>query len=417
MPPALIPFWHYPDTDINNMFIKDLFNLSFSAIRTRRLRSALTALGIAVGIAAVVLLTSVGEGLNRFVIAEFSQFGTNLIGITPGKTTTHGMSGAIMGNVRPLSIDDVSALRQLPQIIAAVPVVQGNAAVEGNSMQRRTAIFGVGHEVPKVWQINVSVGQFLPDDDPRSARSFVVLGSRVKQELFGNQIPLGEIVRVGGSRFRVVGVMESKGQMLGFDLDDAVYIPAAKSMELFNRESLMEIDVLYKNNLDADKVSEIIKDTLTERHGEEDFTVVTQEQMLEVLSSVLNILTFAVGALGGISLIVGGVGILTIMTIAVKERISEIGLLNALGAERRQILLLFLTEAMLLSALGGVLGLILALTISEIIQLTAPGIPVHTPWHFVIMAEALAVIVGLLAGVLPARHAASMKPIDALRTE
>ncbi len=399
------------------MFAKDLFNLSFSAVRTRRLRSSLTALGIAVGIAAVVLLTSVGEGLNRFVMAEFSQFGTNLIGITPGKTTTHGMSGAIMSNVRPLSIDDVTALRQLPQIIAAVPVIQGNAAVEGNSLQRRTTIFGVGHEVSKVWQINVSAGQFLPDDDPRTARSFVVLGSRVKQELFGNQIPLGEIIRVGGSRFRVIGVMESKGQMLGFDLDDAVYIPAAKSMELFNRESLMEIDVLYKNDLDADAVSEQIKQTLMARHGEEDFTIVTQEQMLEVLSSVLNILTFAVGALGGISLVVGGVGILTIMTIAVKERISEIGLLTALGAERRQILILFLTEAMLLSALGGALGLILALSIAEIIHFAAPSIPVHTPWHFVVMAEGLAVVVGLLAGVLPARRAANMNPVDALRTE
>ncbi|MDH5388546.1 MAG: ABC transporter permease [Gammaproteobacteria bacterium] len=399
------------------MFIKDLFNLSFSAVRTRRLRSSLTALGIAVGIAAVVLLTSVGEGLHRFVLAEFSQFGTNLVGITPGKTTTHGMSGAVMGNVRPLSLDDVTALAQLPQVIAAVPLIQGNAAVEGGGLQRRTTIFGVGTDVPKVWQFNVSAGQFLPDDDPRSARSFVVLGSRVKQELFGNQVPLGEIVRVGGSRFRVIGVMESKGQMLGFDLDDAVYIPATKSMELFNRESLMEIDVLYKSNLDADKVSELLKKTLMARHGEEDFTIVTQEQMLEVLSSVLNILTFAVGALGGISLIVGGVGILTIMTIAVKERISEIGLLTALGAERRQILMLFLTEAMLLSALGGALGLILALSIAELIHFAAPAIPVHTPWHFVVMAEALAIIVGLFAGVVPARRAANMNPVDALRTE
>jgi putative ABC transport system permease protein len=399
------------------MFIKDLFNLSFSAVRTRRLRSTLTALGIAVGIAAVVLLTSVGEGLNRFVMAEFSQFGTNLIGITPGKATTHGMSGAIMSNVRPLSLEDVTALRKLPQIIAAVPLIQGNAEVESTSFQRRTTIFGVGAEVPKVWQFEVSAGQFLPDDDPRTARSFVVLGSRVKQELFGNQIPLGEMVRVGGFRFRVIGVMESKGQMLGFDLDDAVYIPAAKSMELFNRESLMEIDVLYKKDIDAEKVSELIKNTLMARHGEEDFTIVTQEQMLEVLSSVLDILTFAVGALGGISLIVGGVGILTIMTISVKERISEIGLLTALGAERRQILILFLTEAMLLSALGGILGLLLALSIAEIIHLAAPSIPVHTPWHFVVMAETLAVFVGLLAGVLPARRAANMNPVDALRTE
>lgn len=399
------------------MFIKDLFNLSFSAVRARRLRSSLTALGIAVGIAAVVLLTSMGEGLHRFMLAEFSQFGTNLIAVNPGKTTTHGASGAVMSNVRPLTLDDASVLSKLPQVIAVVPVVQGNATVKGGGLQRSTYIFGVGADLPKVWQIGVAVGQFLPDDDPRAARSFIVLGSRVKQELFGNRIPLGEIVRVGGSRFRVIGVMESKGQLLGFDLDDAVYIPAAKSMELFNRDSLMEIDILYEKSLNADRVSDLIKQVLLSRHGEEDFTIVTQEQMLEVLSSVLDILTFAVGALGGISLIVGGVGILTIMTIAVKERISEIGLLTALGAERRQILILFLAEAMLLSALGGVLGLLLAVSIAQLIHFVTPAIPVHTPWHFVVMAEALAIVVGLLAGVMPARHAARMNPVDALRTE
>lgn len=399
------------------MFLKDLFNLSFSAVRARRLRSSLTALGIAVGITAVVLLTSMGEGLHRFMLAEFSQFGTNLIAVTPGKATTHGVSGAVMSNVRPLTLDDATVLNKLPQVIAVVPVIQGNATVKGGGLQRSTYIFGVGADLPKVWQIDVAVGQFLPDDDPRAARSFIVLGSRVKEELFGNRIPLGEIVRVGGSRFRVIGVMESKGQMLGFDLDDAVYIPAAKSMELFNRESLMEIDVLYEKNLDADRVSSIIKQVLLARHGDEDFTIVTQEQMLEVLSSVLDILTFAVGALGGISLIVGGVGILTIMTIAVKERTSEIGLLTALGAERHQILILFLTEAMLLSALGGATGLLLALSIAELIHFIVPAIPVHTPWHYVLLAEALAIMVGLIAGVMPARQAAGMNPVDALRTE
>ncbi len=399
------------------MLLKDLFNLSFSAVRARRLRSSLTALGIAVGITAVVLLTSMGEGLHRFMLAEFSQFGTNLIAVTPGKTTTHGASGAVMSNVRPLTLDDATVLAKLPQVIAAVPMIQGNATVKGGGLQRSTYIFGVGADLPKVWQIGVAAGQFLPDDDPRAARSFIVLGSRVKQELFGNRVPLGEIVRVGGSRFRVIGVMESKGQLLGFDLDDAVYIPAAKSMELFNRDSLMEIDILYEKSLDADRVSSIIKEVLLARHGEEDFTIVTQEQMLEVLSSVLDILTFAVGALGGISLIVGGVGILTIMTIAVKERTSEIGLLTSLGAERHQILILFLTEAMLLSALGGILGLLLALSIAELIHFIVPAIPVHTPWHYVLMAEALAIIVGLVAGVMPARQAAGMNPVDALRAE
>ncbi len=381
------------------------------------MRSGLTALGIAVGIAAVVLLTSMGEGLHRYVIAEFSQFGTNIIGINPGKITTTGFSGAMVNSVRPLTLDDSEALKRLNEIIASVPVIQGNASVEGNQRQRRTMVYGVGHDVPAVWQFHVSMGQFLPDDDPRSARAFAVLGSKVKDELFGSEIPLGEIIRIGSYRFRVVGIMESKGQLLGFDLDDAVYIPASISMALFNREGLLEIDVLYKPTADANQVKAKIMNMLAARHGSEDFTVTTQEQMLEVLTSVLDILTFAVGALGGISLLVGGVGNLTIMTIAVKERTSEIGLLTALGAERRQILWLFLGEAVVLSAIGGFFGLLLGWSGAFLLHVLVPALPAYTPWHFVVMAELLAVFIGVLAGVIPARRAARMNPVDALRTE
>ena len=399
------------------MLLKDFFQLSFSAVKARRMRSVLTSLGIAVGIAAVVLLTSMGEGLHRYIIGEFSQFGTNLIGINPGKITTSGFSGALISNVRPLTLDDNEAIKRLPQVIASVPLIQGNAAVEAGKRQRRTTVYGVDSDMPKVWLFGVSSGQFLPDDDARSARAFVVLGSKVKDELFGSAMPLGEIVRIGGFRFRVIGVMESKGNMLGFDLDDAVYIPASKTMELFNRESLMEIDVLYKASADADSVKKVISNLLQTRHGTEDFSVTTQEQMLEVLTSVLDVITFAVGALGGISLLVGGVGILTIMTIAVNERTSEIGLFTALGAGRRQILLLFLSEAIVLSAIGGTAGLFVGWSGAQLLHMLVPAIPAHTPWHFVLLAELLAVIIGVLAGVLPARRAARMNPVDALRTE
>jgi putative ABC transport system permease protein len=396
---------------------RDLYHLASSAILARRQRSGLTALGIAIGIAAVVLLTSMGEGLHRYMLAEFSQFGTHLIAVTPGKTTTHGASGAVISNIRPLTLQDAQALRKLPQVLATVPVIQGNVEIETATRQRRSNLFGVGADVPSVWQIRVALGQFLPADDIQAARAFIVLGSKVRDELFADHSPLGEIVRVGGYRFRVVGVMESKGQLLGFDLDDAVYIPAGTAMEMFNRDTLMEIDVLYRPDADGDAVSASAKRLLLARHGSEDFTIVTQEQMLEVLSSVLNVITFAVGALGGISLLVGAVGILTIMTIAVKERTSEIGLLSALGANRWQILTLFLAEAMLLSALGGVLGLMLGWFGAEAIHFFVPAIPTHTPWHFVLLAELLAVLVGLAAGVAPARKASRMNPVDALRAE
>lgn len=399
------------------MFLRDTITLSLHAVVSHRLRSFLTALGIAVGIAAVVLLTSLGEGIHRYVLAEFTQFGTNLIGITPGKTNTTGFSGGVISNVRPLSLSDSLALAQMPRVIATVPVVQGNASVEFAQRSRRTYIFGVGAAAPQVWQIRVALGRFLPDDDPRAARAFAILGSKVKQELFGAQNPLGQRLRIGSEQYRVVGVMESKGQMLGFDLDDAVYIPAARAMSLFNRNSLMEIDLLYAAGSRSEDVAQRVKSLLVARHGDEDFTVVTQDQMLDVLGSVLNILTMAVGALGGISLLVGGVGILTIMTIAVHERTAEIGLLRAVGADRGQILALFIGEAIVLSSLGGLAGLVIGAGGAWLLGYLVPALPTHTPWSYVLFAELLAAFIGLLAGVWPARHAAHLDPIEALRAE
>jgi len=396
---------------------EDFAKLALSSISFHRMRSFLTALGIAVGIAAVVLLTSIGEGIHRYVLAEFTQFGTNLLAVTPGKTSTLGMSGAVISNVRPLSLNDAEALERLPGVEAAVPMVQGNAAIELGKKSRRTTIFGVNHAVPQVWQMNPSLGRFLPPDEPRYARSFVVLGSKVRNELFGNQSPLGERVRLGSESYRVVGVMESKGQMLGFDLDDAVYIPINKAMAMFDRESLMEIDLLYAADVEGEVLAKQVRSLMVARHGSEDFTITTQDQMLEVLGSVLNILTLAVGALGAISLLVGGVGILTIMTIAVKERTSEIGLLRAVGAGKRQILALFICEAVVLASIGGLAGLILGAGGAWVLGMVIPALPIHTPWSYVLLAELVAATIGLLAGVIPAQRAASMDPVEALRAE
>ena len=399
------------------MHVQDFIQLTVNAIRSQRMRSFLTALGIAVGIGSVVLLTSLGEGLHRFMLAEFTQFGTNLIGINPGKVTTHGVSGALISNVRPLSIEDAQALKRIPQVVDVVSVVQGNAAVEAGKRQRRTTIYGIDPAAPEVFKLQVASGRFLPDDPPRAARSFAVLGSKVREELFGSGQALGERIRIGSERFRVIGSMESKGQLLGFDLDDTVWIPTAKALAMFNRESLMEIDVLYEEGSSADEVASQIRKILIARHGSEDFTITTQEKMLEVLGKILNILTLAVGGLGGISLLVGGVGILTIMTIAVNERTNEIGLLRALGSEKNQILGLFLGEAIVLASIGGLAGLLLGVGGAWLLGFLVPALPTHTSWTYLLAAEMLAAAVGLLAGVLPARRAAALNPVDALRSE
>lgn len=399
------------------MRTQDNILLALSAVRSQRLRSFLTTLGIAVGIASVVLLTAIGEGIHRFVLAEFTQFGTHLLSVSPGRTTTHGLPGAVISNVRPLSLSDSEALRHIPQVLGVVPVVQGNAAVEVGNRSRRATLFGVGSQAPEVWQFKVALGQFLPADDPINPRAFVVLGSKVRSELFGHVSPLGEIVRIGGFRYRVIGVMESKGQLLGFDLDDAIYLPTARAMEVFNRESLMEIDVLYATDANPDTIADRIKQVIKARHGADDITIVTQEEMLKTLNTILNALTLAVGAIGSISLLVGGIGILTIMTIAVTERTDEIGLLRALGAERRQIQWLFLSEAVTLGMIGGLAGMLIGVGGSLFLHWLIPALPTHISTFYLILAELVAVGIGLLAGLLPARRAARLDPIEALRAE
>jgi putative ABC transport system permease protein len=388
-----------------------------ASLGTNRLRTALTALGIAVGIAAVILLTAIGEGLHRFVIAEFTQFGTNLVTVTPGRITTHGASLGAVNTVRPLSIDDALALARVRYVQVTDPMVQGNAEVVYAGKSRRVTLYGTGPDFSRALSMRVASGEFLPHDDPRAPRALAVLGAKVARELFGGENPLGARLRIGGERYRIVGVMESKGQILGFDLDDTVFIPVGRALDMFNRESLMEIHVLYEPTAPLAEVEAGIKRVMVARHGAEDFTVTPQQKMLEVFGTVLDAITFAVAAIGAISLVVGGVGILTILTIAVAERTGEIGLLRAIGATRRSILLLFLGEAALLAAIGGGAGLAMGWGFAGALKLVLPALPVHASWHYALLAEAVAVSVGLAAGVLPARRAALLDPLEALRSE
>lgn len=399
------------------MRFTDQTGLAMGAVLANRLRSGLTILGITVGIGAVTLLTAIGEGVRQFVLAEFTQFGTNIAAVVPGKANTFGTSGATISTVRPLTVDDASALLRLENIDGVVPLIQGNARVEYGGRERRTTIIGVGSDMPKVWKFGVAVGRFLPADEFEHARAFAVLGSKMREELFGAANPLGARIRVGGDRYRVLGVMESKGQMLGFDLDDTLFIPIGKATELFDRESVMEIDVIYDEQASVDQVTADMKRLLISRHRHEDFTIITQDQMLDVLGSILDILTAGVGALGGISLIVGAVGILTIMTISVTERTAEVGLLRALGARRGNILGLFLTEAVVLGAIGGLLGIAAVVAVIHLVTLFAPNAPLRTAWPYMMAALALSVLIGLAAGIMPALRAAGMDPQEALRAE
>ncbi len=384
------------------------------SVLSQRQRSLLTALGIAIGIAAVALLTSVGEGLRVYLLDTFSAFGTRIITVSAGKTSTQGMVGMIK-TVRPLTMNDAEALRKLPHVVSAVAYVQGTVRVDSGNRQRNTQVFGIDPDVPKTWNMHVSLGRFLPADG--ASRPYVVLGHKVRKELFGDANPLGESVRVGDYRFRVIGVMESKGQMLGFDLDDVVYIPTERGLQLLNREGVGGIDIAFDPQTTSREMSKRITRLLTTLHGGEDFTLFTQEDMLASLNRILHFITLAIAGLGSISLIVGGVGVATIMTTALRERMGEIGLLRALGATREQTLALFLGEAVVLAGIGGIAGISLIVVLVGTVKLFAPGLPLALQPFYLFLAFLLSTAVGLIAGIFPAWRASLLDPIEALRQE
>ncbi|MFL0796914.1 MAG: ABC transporter permease [Cellvibrionaceae bacterium] len=393
------------------MTFRDAFLWVFTAVLSQRSRSALSILGIAIGIFAVVLLNAMGEGFRQYVMAEFTQFGTRIVAITPGKTETHGLSG-LLATKRPLSLADAEHLKSLSFVESVIPVTFGSGLVKAGSLSRYTSIAGVAHGADKAWVMQVAEGAFLPDEDWSRPRPYVVLGHKVKQELFGVRKAVGEWLHVGGKRFRIVGVMAPKGQFLGTDMDDLIFIPAQLGLQLFNRDSLMEVDIFYRPGVTAEIVKEQVTKRLVARHGREDFTIVTQDDMLQVLDRILLILKYAAGGLGSISLLVGCVGIVTILMITVRERTREIGLLRALGMSQQVLWWLFISEAAVLSLLGALLGIVLA---AMIIGIASFWLPLQWLWLEILVALFIAVLVGLLAGLWPAKQAASLNPVLALR--
>lgn len=382
------------------------------------LRSALSALGVAVGVFAVTTLTSLGEGTRRFILGQFTQFGTNLIAVNPGKVKTFGLPGVFGGGVQKLTLEDAEALRRIPGVEKLTPVVVGQARVEAGNRGRSVFVYGTGPEATQVWRFHVAQGSFLPLIETHRQAAVAVLGPKLARELFGMASPLGQRVRIGGRPFLVVGVMEPKGRFLGFDLDDACYVPVASAMALFRVSELTEIDVAAAS---ADSIPQVvlgIRELLAERHrGEEDFTVTTQNEMLDTLGRVMDIVTVAVSGIAGISLLVGATGILTIMWIAIHERTAEIGLLRALGVTQGTVAALFLVESTLLAVVGGVGGLVASAMVGTVLRAAIPAFPFATPLWAVFAGLGTSLLVGVAAGVLPARRAAQVDPVEALREE
>ena len=395
---------------------EDLVRFAAGGLRGHPLRAGLSLLGVAIGVASVIVLTSLGQGARDYVTGEFASLGTNLLIVLPGKTTTTGMIPAIGGTTHDLTLADAEAIRRGVRAVRHVaPIGVGTAPVRHGSLSRDATVFGTTWEMEPVRRFRVAMGRYLPAGDAERAQSVCVLGAKIRTELFGAANPVGEMLRIGEERYRVIGVMAPRGQGLGFNFDEVVHIPIARNMRMFNRRSIfrMLVEVASREEMEATK--EAIVRLVTERHeGEEDITVLTQDALLSTFGKILDALTAALSGIAAVSLSVAGILIMNVMLVSVSERTREIGLLKAVGAGSGQVLAVFLAEAALLSTAGGVAGLAAGLGAARLVSVAYPGFTASAPDWAVAAALAVSAGVGLAFGALPARRAARLDPVAAL---
>jgi putative ABC transport system permease protein len=398
------------------MNVNDLLLLATDTPRRHRLRTALSVVGIAIGVAAVVVLTSLGEAARDYITKEFVGLGTNVIGVLPGKVETTGAMGVFGGTTHDLTIDDALALpRRCPAVRRAAPVSLGEAPLQFGDAGRQIPVLGTTPAYLEIRDFQVSSGQSLPGGDPHRGERVCLIGRTVQEKVFGRTNPLGAAVRLGDYRFRVIGVLGAKGKMMGVDMDDVVLVPVRTAMRMFDRTSLFRILVQARSPVDVERARKQIHSVLMDRHdNEEDFTLVTQGAMLQTFNSIFQALTAALAAIAAISLLVAGIGIMNVMLVSVAERTDEIGLLKAIGARSRQVLQLFLAEAVALAALGAAVGTGFGALVLAGVGSVYPDLPasVRLPW--LVVAVALALVTGTVFGVVPARRAARVQPAQAL---
>ena len=397
------------------MNVDDVLVFSAGALRGHRLRTGLSLLGVGIGVCAVVLLTSLGEGARRYVTAEFASLGTNLLIVLPGKTETTGMAPVIGGVPHDLTVEDAEALeRQVRQIRKLAPLSVGTAAAQFGERSREITIVGTTAAMLGVRRLRLQSGQYLPEGAERD-RAVCVIGAKLQSELFPSRNPLGAMLRLGDERYRIIGVMAPRGMSMGMDMDEVVHIPVVRHLRMFNRRSLFRILVDAGSHDSIEPARTAILRVLTERHDdEEDVTVLTQDAVLSAFGRILGMLTAALTGIAAISLSVAGIGIMNVMLVSVSERTREIGLLKALGASRGQVLAMFLVEAAIIATAGGVAGLGVAFIATRAFAVVYPAFPIDPPAWAVVAALGVSVSVGIVFGALPARRAARLDPVAAL---
>ena len=395
---------------------QDTLHFSYQALRAYPGRTALILLAMCIGVAAIILLTSLGEGARLYVIGQFQGLGSNLLIILPGRSETTGGAPPMLGTTpRDLTLDDALALQRSPAIKDVAPIILGAAPVAYESREREVTIMGSTPALLSARQLDLALGQSLPDTNPRVATAVCLLGETVWKELFGNRPALGTWVRIGESRFRVIGVLAGKGQSLGSDMSDMVVIPVASARNLFNAPSLFRIIVTASSQGQLPQAEQDIEQIIRQRHdGENDITIIAQDSLIGTFDNILGALTWALGGIAAISLIVAGILIMNVMLVAVSQRKAEIGLLKALGAPTSQVLRLFLTEATLLASAGGAIGLLLGLGGVFALNQAVPDFSAQPPLWALIASVLITFLTGLLFGSIPARQAARLDPVAAL---
>ena len=397
--------------------INDIIRFAWTALRGYPTRTLLMLIAMAIGVASVIMLTALGEGARRYVTNEFASLGTNLVIVFPGYSETSGLNPIAMVGATPrdLTLDDAQVLTRNTNIRRIAPINVGsiNASFQGRS--REVPVIGSNSELLNIRHWALAQGHFLPATDLDRATPVCVIGSNIRDELFDTQAAVGQWLRLGDRRFRVIGVMGSEGRSIGVDVQDTIMIPVASAQQLFNTSSLFRILVEAKTRSAIEPVKQFITDIIKERHqGKRDVTVITQDAVLATFDRILGALTYAIGGIAAISLAVAGILIMNVMLVAVSQRTAEIGLLKALGAPERQIVRLILSEAIMLSAFGAMVGLLLGELGCFAIRQAFPDLPAYAPLWAVLTAVAVSLLAGFVFSLLPARQAARLDPVLAL---
>lgn len=414
-------------------YYTNLFKGAFRALNSNRRRSLLTMLGIIIGVAAVIIIIAIGAGAQSLILSQVQNFGSNLIGVLPGKSEKNGPPASVFGvAITTLTLDDAEALanrNNVPHAAAVAPFTRGVGSVSWRSTSYDTNYSGTSADYINVEGGEIESGRFFTKEEVDSMARVVVLGYTVKNEVFGQTDPVGQTIRLKNTAFTVIGTMKERGTVAFQNYDDVVLLPITAMQKLIagvNHLGLLRVKVDNENNID--QTINDVEITLRNRHdikdqsGEnDDFSVRSARDALDILTTITNGLRFFLGAMAALSLLVGGIGIMNIMLIRVVERTREIGLRQAVGARRFDIMAQFLAESVAITLSGGIIGIGIGELFSFLIALVAQKLGYDWPFSFsllaIILAVSVSMAIGLIFGLYPAAKASKLDPIEALRYE